>query len=292
MSSSKPGLSVIMYRSTGREAPSPTLNYRTDAAITEGAYFVPEELGEHDDGYKEVALYTERDDTDRIKYFDVLGRLFVVPSEYGCFWITGYIATDDCTSSEVDMRTSFSRLPEKPDYEKFHYDDQLLSRFGYYRSEYLVYDEQRGITDMARRFMLNRHNIWAKTKDGDNTIPLPERTIRTVPYYLGADWPDDPLLETAAFEAIKQWDDALRVGLTAAGVTDQSQVFVLSQSRPRGTITRHVERLVFSGIGDLRSTLHWVDGMNIQNPLGYGPSAVDPITGEIISGKATYTDRN
>ena len=40
-------------------------------------------------------------------------------------------------------------------------------------------------------------------------------------------------------------------------------------------------------MGDLRySTLHWVDPFTQAGLLGYGPSAVDPLTGEIIAGKA------
>ena len=39
--------------------------------------------------------------------------------------------------------------------------------------------------------------------------------------------------------------------------------------------------------GDLRfSTLHWVDNETMEGLLGYGPSAADPISGEIISGRA------
>ncbi|MEE2786016.1 MAG: hypothetical protein VX589_01680 [Myxococcota bacterium] len=258
-------------------------------AITDGAYFVPEERGIADPEYRNAAVYRENDTTGVMNYFDVLGRLFVVPDEeWGCFWVTGIVATDDCTASEVGIRSSFSRVPETNDYEAYHYDDQLLSRFGYYRSEYLTYDEQRGITDMARKYMLNRHNIWAQTKDGDQTIPIPERALRTVPYYLSAPWPDDPLIERAAFEAVRQWNDALRIGLDAAGVLDKSDVFVLCHNPVADGDHKACGEVGFSPrVGDLRySSLHWVDGMNLQNPLGYGPSAVDPITGEIISGKA------
>ena len=34
------------------------------------------------------------------------------------------------------------------------------------------------------------------------------------------------------------------------------------------------------------STLHWVESEQLDGPLGYGPSAVDPETGETISGRA------
>ena len=36
------------------------------------------------------------------------------------------------------------------DYEPFHYDAQLMSRFGYFRTEYYTYDEQRGLWNPFR----------------------------------------------------------------------------------------------------------------------------------------------
>src|SRR5690606_17911964 len=40
-------------------------------------------------------------------------------------------------------------------------------------------------------------------------------------------------------------------------------------------------------VGDLRySMLNWTTKAEISGPLGYGPSAVDPLTGEIINANA------
>lgn len=46
-------------------------------------------------------------------------------------------------------------------------------------------------------------------------------------------------------------------------------------------------RFQWQRLGDLRwSMLYWVDGPNDENPLGYGPSAADPVTGELIQASA------
>jgi hypothetical protein len=47
------------------------------------------------------------------------------------------------------------------------------------------------------------------------------------------------------------------------------------------------KRFTWQRNGDLRySFLHWVDRLQLQGPLGYGPSSADPETGEIISASA------
>ena len=250
--------------------------------VTNAAYFVSEEEGGPD------AFYRETGDDGRTQYFDVLGKLFVEPDLWGCIYTWYGFSAEDCTAAEIGVRTSFSRAPEVPDYEAFHYDDQLMSRFGYFRSEYFSYDEQRGVRDQGRRYLIQRHNIWKETFRDGKVIPIPEREIRTVPYYLSTNFPDDPLLMDAAVATMKQWNDGIRDGLTAAGITDETDVFVLCRNPVAEDDPIACGDAGFSPrIGDLRySTLHWVDPETLTGLLGYGPSAVDPITGEIVSGKA------
>ena len=134
--------------------------------------------------------------------------------------------------------------------------------------------------------MINRHNIWAQSKDGDRVIPIPERTLRTVPYYLSRDFPDDPLLHTAARESVSQWNDAMRQGLDGLGVTDTKDVFVLCKNPVDEVIQRPWNARFSPRIGDLRySTLHWVDE-DSGWPSRLPPAGADPITGEVVSGKA------
>jgi hypothetical protein len=256
-------------------------------SVTAMASFTPEEQG------GAAALYREVDEGGATRYFDVLGRFLVEPDEEAC-WLTwaGWGAYD-CAAAEIEVRTSVSRAPTKPDYEPFQYDDQLMSRFGYFRSERYTYDEQRGITDAGREYLINRHNIWRQTHDADGRVlPVSVREVRTVPYYLGPNFPSDPLLDTAAQATMAQWDAAGRRAVAAAWgkpVTEvTTPVFVLCHTPVVETDDDACGAVGFAPrMGDLRySTLHWVDTDTVEGLLGYGPSAADPITGEIISGKA------
>ena len=186
------------------------------------------------------------------------------------------------------MRTSFSRVDESNDYEAFHYSDQLLSRFGFFRTEYFTYDQQRGLTESGRRYLINRHNIWKRTRDGETIIPIPERELATIPYYLSADFPSDPKLREAATQTLAQWNDALLSGLTSLGFGADEKIFVLCSNPVEAGEDVACGEVGFSPrLGDLRySTLHWVDTETMAGLLGYGPSATDPITGEILAGKA------
>ena len=245
-------------------------------------YFVTEEQGGEDAFYRE-----EKDGA--LSYFDVLGKLFVQPDEWGCYYAMYGWSPEDCTSAEITVRSSFSRVPPTT-YEPFQYDDRLMSRYGYFRTERYTYDEQRGVVESNRRFLIQRHDIWQSSQDtSGKPIPIPDRTVRTVPYYLSQNFPQDELLIDAARNAIAQWNVAAQKGVKAAqGKDSVPDVFVLCTNPVAAGEHEACGAEGFSPrIGDLRySTLHWVDPETLEGLLGYGPSAADPITGEIISGKA------
>lgn len=250
---------------------------------TSVAWFVQEEEGGPD------AFYREADDDGAMDYFDVLGKMAVEPDLWGCIYSWYGWAAEDCASAQIDIRTSFAKVGER-DYEPYHYDDRMMSRYGYFRTERYVFDEQRGAVESNRIYQINRHNIWAQSHDADgNVIPVNERTAKAVPYYLNADFPvDDPDLMAAARQTMQQWSDAGKRGVEAATGKTSPEVFVLCQN-PVADDDHEAcgERGFAPRMGDLRySTLHWVDTETVYGLLGYGPSAVDPITGETISGKA------
>ena len=261
---------------------APTLN------VTNAAYFVPEERGELDPVYRADAFYRETASDGTTEYFDVNGKMFVEPDIWGCVYTWWGFAAEDCTAAEIGMRTSFSRVDDTNDYEAFHYSDQLLSRFGFFRTEYFTYDQQRGLTESGRRYLINRHNIWKRTRDGETVIPIPDRELATIPYYLSVDFPSDPMLREAAEQTLAQWNDALLAGLTSLGFDADEKVFVLCSNPVKAGENIACGETGFSPrLGDLRySTLHWVDTETMAGLLGYGPSATDPITGEILAGKA------
>lgn len=254
------------------------------------AYFEPEEKG------GAGALYREESADGKMGYFDVTSRYFVEPDEEGCIYALYYLGVGDCASAEVTVRSSFARVPAVSHYEPFQYDDPLMSRFGYFRTEYYEYDEQRGIRDGGRRNLINRHDIWTRSYDDQGRlIPVSERVAKTVPYYLNSPFPE--ALVGAAEVSIRQWNDAIVRGLSSLSDRALSEVEVID-GRPQvftlchnpvieGDATACGEVGTERRLGDLRySTLHWVDTETMEGLLGYGPSAVDPVSGEVISGRA------
>ena len=264
--------------------------------IAPTGFMIPASYFEPEEKESTGSIYREKDEEGVMSYFDVTGQYMVEPDLYGCIYTLWYLGVEDCASAEIGIRTSFARVPKQKIYEIFQYNDQLMSRFGYFRSEYYEYDEQRGARDAGRRNLINRHNIWERSYDENGTlIPVEERLVRAVPYYLDQHFPED--LEDAAQETMRQWNSALVRGLKALEektlsalevVNGEPQIFILchnpvTSDDPPACGEEGVSRRV----GDLRySTLHWVDTETLIGLLGYGPSAVDPITGEVISGRA------
>ncbi len=254
--------------------------------------FVQAEEGGPDAFYAEVNPKTP---DAAMSYFDVLGKLVLDADLDACWYTWAGFGAYDCASAEVKIRTSFSRVNADSGYEPFHYDDQMMSRFGYFRSERFTYDEQRGLVDSGRQYLIQRHRIFERATDADGKlIPVPERLVHTVPYYLSPEFPDDSLLLEAARATMAQWSHAGKRAVAAAkgeveaAVDDMPDVFVLCQNPVvSGDPAACGEPGFAPRMGDLRySTLHWIDTETLEGLLGYGPSAADPLTGEIISGKA------
>ena len=139
--------------------------------------------------------------------------------------------------------------------------------------------------------------------EGACTIPFRDRDIRPIAYFTSLNFDTDLLPEARALA--DQWNRAFVETVAslreqeclANGGTDcasertdaeAERVFVLCESPvaegahpacgPAGTVAR---------IGDLRHhLLGWVNEPHRASPLGYGPSAADPLTGEIIMANA------
>lgn len=264
----------------------------------EGSYQVDAERG------GAQAIYFERDASDELVYFDVPRQLLVEPDFWGCMYAWWGLSIEDCSGAQVELVSSFARTERRRDYEPLPYDDRELTRFGYFRSERTVYDPQRGALEANRSRMANRFNLWAQSYERDETgafavdtegrllpIPLAEREVRTIPYYVNATFPDDPLIWDAAVDTMAQWNDVGREAAALAQGSDPQQVgdvFVLCHNPVEDGDPEACGEPGFTvRPGDLRySTLYWIESEQLLGPLGYGPAAIDPETGEVISGRA------
>lgn len=106
--------------------------------------------------------------------------------------------------------------------ENFGYDDcepadgaQMFGKFGFFRSERVVYDRLWGHTEESRLFFANRWDIWESSyDDAGNPLPYGDRKVKPIVYYLNPDFPED--LHGAVEEIENQWDFAFRRAVAAA----------------------------------------------------------------------------
>ena len=132
-------------------------------------------------------------------------------------------------------------------------------------------------------------------------LPFAERTPSPVVYHLSANFPEE-LLDAATATA-EGWDRAYRRTVAAAqndgdtsSMDEVRPMFVLCHNPVKDTPVYPADPAYGADcgevgdevrIGDVRySVMYWVNNPQMSGPLGYGPSAADPETGEIISGTA------
>lgn len=241
--------------------------------------------------------YAEVEGKTQLQYFDFTARQFWDPRKiyypgYGEIPYCWLNPKEDCEGSVIKVRVSLKRVDEAKvqDYEPLTYDDKSMTKFGYFRTERLTYDRNRGTTDTGRILFANRHNIWQRAHDeSGKTIPLEKRRTRPVVYHLTPNFPADLLEGARLMEA--SWDESFRRAVAVPrGVTPDKveKMFYLCETPvkagapeacgPEGLAPR---------IGDLRyNLLGWVDKPMMAGPLGYGPSSADPETGEIVQAAA------
>lgn len=242
----------------------------------------------------------------------------------------GYSTNDSCTQATFDM----------------------FSRFGYFRTERVSWDEEYGSgKEDQRLYYANRWNIWETMFNEDgSTMDMKDRQPKPIIYHLNLEYPDD--MKDEAQEVARQWDLAflqavsvakgesiddikadlntrygsehmyeIRVNSCSADVVDAyhtanpsagSDLFAdLAAKTGKAAVKDGFASLsnemkarfcaglefqteemsegafTFQRVGDLRfSFFNWVEQ---EVPwLGYGPSAADPVTGQIISGNANF----
>jgi len=181
----------------------------------------------------------------------------------------------------------------------------MFDKFGYFRAERFGYDKNYGEVESARKLLISRHNIWEKSHGADGKpLPFAARTPKPIVYYLGQGYPDD--LRATAKDVAKGWNDAFRRTVAAAQgkpLATVPDMFVIrdntlsfaqpgspakpgSSAKPdtldKGEVVDRGQRT-----GDLRySLLNYIQEPTRAGLFGYGPAAVDPTTGQIVSAAA------
>ena len=253
-----------------------------------------------EDGSDPAAPYFERDKDGTLVYFDAPATYIIQPSIYDCVFgqmLEWYYGT--CTSTEARVVTSFARDLGSNDYEPVVYSNQDMNRFGYFRSERFTYDPYLGIMNAGKIQLANRHNIWkenrVKNEDGSyKYIPLHEREVRTIPYYVRG-LVDEPYLEGAAYRCVEDWNDAFKQvvriirqeGLKAAGKPVDNALtpndFIEQVERyGRGSDPKLVGRIKNSAVKDdpdiyvlCHVPVQVGDNTEVCGPVGYSPREGD-----------------
>ncbi|MDP3152839.1 MAG: hypothetical protein Q8N23_09220 [Archangium sp.] len=251
---------------------------------------------------------------EKLTYFDVTGRYMAMPDSiyfegYGniplCWFASGIY---DCSASEIHIRTSIAKVDTtwSRDYEPLQFPNDLMSYFGYFRTDRLNYDRKFGYNDQAVIRLANRHRVWKEyyqKADGevtDQPIAMAARTPEPIKYYFtpasrmgGVErydefWEPGRIIE-------RDYDRAFRRAIGAAQQKDPStvrQMFYVCNSPVKSGDPAECGNAGFSPkIGDLRySFINTIAEPVANGLLGYGPSSADPETGQVISGMSnTYT---
>jgi hypothetical protein len=263
--------------------------------------------------------YQDVNGEQKLKYFEFTARYNARPDTmyfrgYGnvpfCFLNVGY--GYDCTAQQISMRTSIAKVdPNRTlDYEPLIYDNSMMAKFGYFRTERMNYDRRFGINESDVVYLANRHRIWESSYQRDaqgnvdwsRPIPVEQRQPKPIVYYvpparrMGGEAEYRKYLEAGRVMETN-WNRAFRRAVAAAkgqgnnldGVPD---MFVVCENPvPAGAPAACGATGFEARFGDLRYNFVWTIPDAIANGLlGYGPSSPDPETGEIISANAnTYS---
>jgi hypothetical protein len=227
-------------------------------------------------------------------YFDVTTKLFAAGGtvDYpgrGRVPLCWLDETIECGSAEYTLRHSFKKMDPKNPYVPSMYKGANTELFGYFWTDRLVYNPKTGIIEQGRERYLNRYNLWALDENGQS-VPKP------LVYHVNRDFPqDDTVLMETVRRVSDQWNQVLQDVIVAQSVTPPDRMFILCEHNPvrEGDPAQCGEVGSSPRLGDIRySFIAYVPKYMTYGLLGFGPSNVDPETGEILSGNVYLYHHN
>lgn len=252
-----------------------------------------------------------RDASGKLTYFDFTTQLIADPPmvDYPGYGMLPYCLLNpeyDCESQNVKVRTSVRKVDEArvADYEPLIYGEKLNKKFGLFRNESVSYDKEYYYTESGRQLFAMRHNLWAHAKDATGkTIPVTQRAVRPVVYYLQENTPRElwpAAMMAYASEARREpkdtiehsWDKAFRKavavprGLEPYDPAMPQMFYVCPSPVPKGAPEACGPEGTYARPGDLRYNMIPYVQQNAGGLLGLGPSSMDPETGEVVQAVA------
>jgi len=168
-----------------------------------------------------------------------------------------------------------NRLGADPFYGRFAYtiDDcrdaspTYFEKFGYFRTEHLTYDRDRGLTNTGRVNFANRWNIWENALDtSGNPIPYAQRKVKPIEFYLNADFPED--LYGAAAEIERQWNEAFKETVAALQGKSVDEVDDVYKIHPNSCSPQNLRTFVAGNKSAQRiakRVIGGIDNLNFSN---------------------------
>ncbi|MCA9554384.1 MAG: hypothetical protein KC933_30390 [Myxococcales bacterium] len=213
-------------------------------------------------------------------------------------WLYSKMHTD-CQGGVVKVRNSFARV-QPSNYRPAEYSDTRLNKFGAFRTERYTYDDEYGVVEPTVKRLANRWNILKPGADCyQPEAELPYGTckasdLRTIVYHVAEEHPAH--LKDAALALSDAWDAVFKravadaTNLTEADLAGTRLVRVcVNNPVLEGDPAECGEPGLNPQIGDIRySFIYYVPEEHESSPLGFGPTNVDPTTGEILSAAAYF----
>lgn len=186
-----------------------------------------------------------------------------------------------------------SRDDLTPDPDGFEVRTPYFDKFGFFRTEREAFDRRYGETQSGQTFLINRFNIWQDAPgcvDDASATPYADCTVEPIVYFLSRGFPAD--LRDDAQLVADQWNEAFQEVVRALKYGDDrsfdevEDVVILRDNTwsvdAEGATQNRGQRM-----GDIRySQIVWVDQPDQAGLLGYGPAAIDPVSGQILSASA------
>ena len=271
-------------------------------------------------------------ENNEVAYFDVVTTYVSASPWIECITDFGYPNNGaDCGPETVEVRSSFRKVDPTDDYIARQYDEYDMLKFGFFRVERCVYDRFYGCRDSSKVLLANNWKIFKNYRNADGTVKaMAEREAKPIAYYLNTEMPV-PLIDDT-FEATEQWSAVFARAVAAAqGKTpeqvgrmfylcmnpgfDSLEAFqptldawkadtkdpksaVLIENAVKASVEGYQKGICKQAgtvklIGDLRySYINWVNNQTTLPWGGYGPSAADPLTAQLVSGNANLNGSN
>jgi hypothetical protein len=144
--------------------------------------------------------------TDAVSLTDSTGELVKTTQVYDS-GLSNYVEVRCTPEVARELRERNGELADNLNCRPKVFDQ--FTRFGFFRTENIIYDQGRGGTDEGRLYRANHWNIWrtAYAEDG-SLLPLKDRQPKPIVYYTNAEIVKAAL--PGAAEVERQWDNVFK----------------------------------------------------------------------------------